>query len=60
MRIFIMALLCIGLCACGGSNDTTTHTTTPPANLNNDLAPAAALDTPPTDGKLPSDLVPPV
>jgi hypothetical protein len=60
MRIFLLTFLCCWLCACGGSNNSDSQVSAPPATLNYDLSPSnLTLDPPPTDGKLPSDLIPP-
>lgn len=61
MRITITLLFSLGLCACGGSDHDSTPAVQAPASINNNINPAElTLDTPPTDGKLPNELIPPV
>ena len=58
---FLLCLLSLGLSACGGSDNDSAPAVQTPASINTNISPAnLTLDTPPTDGKLPNDLVPPV
>jgi hypothetical protein len=61
MRVLMSLVLCLGLYACGGSNNDSPPANKAPASINNGISPNdLTLDTPPTDGKLPNDLIPPV
>lgn len=65
-RLLSIAALCLSLAACGGdSGGDSSPSSNTPDNSNSgarlDLNPPTALtlDTPPTTGKLPADLLPP-
>ena len=69
MRLLIVMVISLALSACSGSNNSNAATA---ANINNpqnttqsgisaDLDPTLiTLDTPPTNGQLPNDLIPPL
>lgn len=58
IRTIPIVTLCLWLAACNSSSDNPSDNSTDNKGL--DLNPTTAtLDTPPTDGKLPSDLLPP-
>ena len=65
MRSLLIVLFCLSLTACNSSQDNVpTDTNIPGSTSSTDPAtinPAAlAVEAPPTDGKLPAELIPPV
>lgn len=60
IKTFLMVLLGIALTACGGSSDDASNNAGGASvNANVDGPTGASPETPPTDGKLPANLMPP-
>ena len=72
MRLLIVMVISLALSACSGSNNSNAPNAATAENINNpqnttqsgisaDLDPTLiTLDTPPTNGQLPNDLIPPL